>query len=158
VPERPAGYALNDIDETVVNEGVVAPDWTLRTLDGSGEISLSDHRGEVVVLEFFATWCPICRAAMPVTERLTEEFAGQPVRFLAINAYETGDVARFVEEVGIGYPVLVEGDVVADRYVAVYTPTTIVIDRSGIVVHREGGNPPGREQTLRSVIRAALGR
>lgn len=109
-------------------------DFTLPTLDGN-TFTLSDHRGEVVVLNFWATWCLPCLAEIPELVRLQTELRDQGVQFVGVSQDEGGlDTIRpFAEEVEVNYPLLPDPDLdVSASFGGVsILPTTFIIDRQG---------------------------
>lgn len=113
--------------------GYLAPDFTLPTSYGE-PLSLSDLRGQPVVLNFWATWCPPCRAEMPDLQAASRQFNGR-VAFLGIDQGESAaEVARFRDEYGITYPLLVDADSrVNDEYGIRALPTTIFVNADGVV-------------------------
>jgi thiol-disulfide isomerase/thioredoxin len=118
-----------------------APDFELLDLEGR-PFRLSDHRGQVIVLNFWATWCPPCRAEIPWFIRLQEEWREAGVLFVGVSLDEGGvaEVAPYARDRGINYPVLVDGDVAARRFERVdVLPTTYLIDREGNVRFRHEG-------------------
>jgi peroxiredoxin len=136
---------------------VPAPDFELLDLDGE-LFRLSDHRGKVLVLNFWATWCPPCRAEIPSFIRLQNEFREEGVLFVGISLDEEGAeaVAPFADARAINYPLLMHGHRAAAAYGGVGAiPTTILVDRAGRVRFRhEGFLLP---QALRPAIRALIG-
>jgi peroxiredoxin len=118
--------------------------FTLPTVDG-GTTSLADHRGKVVLLYFWATWCPYCRQELPVgVEKVRRERRGQPFVVLPVSIQEPKDlVAGYVKGAGITPPVLLDGDgVVARSYRVTATPTTFLIGRDGRQIARASGTRP----------------
>ncbi len=116
-------------------EGLPAPPFTLPLL-GGGELDLAAHLGkEPVVLDFWATWCPPCREALPVLDRVAGEFAGRGVRFYTVNIAEPPEaVAGFLERNGVGLPTALDGTMaVSELYTADYIPQTVFIGRDGVV-------------------------
>lgn len=111
-------------------------DFTLPTLDGA-TFTLSDHRGEVVVLNFWATWCLPCLAEIPVFVQLQEDLREQGVQFVGVSQDEGGlDAIRpFAEKVEVNYPLLPDPDLdVSASFGGVpILPTTFVIDREGAI-------------------------
>lgn len=127
-------------DESAEEEILPAPDFTLKDWDGK-DVSLSDYRGRVVVLNFWASWCPPCKAEMPDFQELHEKWTGadDPV-MLGVNLAdgyqgETMDVAKaFLDENGFTFPVLFDEDsVAASIYTSGSIPVTYVIDQEGYV-------------------------
>ena len=116
-------------------EGELAPDFTL-TSPGGEPVALSDFRGKTVVLNFWATWCPPCRAEMPELQQVWEERGeGRDLVVLAVDVEESADaVADFVENFGLTFPVALDADgSVADRYGLPGLPSTFFIDARGVL-------------------------
>ncbi len=109
-----------------------APDFTLQDLDGSS-VTLSDYRGQTVVLNFWATWCGPCRTEIPAFS----EFADENPDVVVLGVATDGDaksLRRAAEELKISYPVLIDSQGVSSRLYKVNTiPTTVVIDPEGRV-------------------------
>jgi thiol-disulfide isomerase/thioredoxin len=122
----------------------------------SGEaIRLSDLRGSVVVLDFWATWCGPCRQELPIVEKLRTEFAGK-VQFLGINDEDKGTVAGFLKKYAYELSVLMDGRRDVHRQYGISgIPTVIIIDRGGVIRQHYVGGPS--EEALRKAIKAALG-
>jgi peroxiredoxin len=120
-----------------VEIGAVAPDFTLKTLDGS-TVSLSQFRGKVVFLNFWASWCPPCRAEMPSMERLHEVFADRGLVMLAVNVeQDQRSVQGFLDKHPHTFPVLFDPEGQAqDLYQVFRFPETFLIDKEGKIVER----------------------
>lgn len=149
------GGQLNAPEPQGVAVGEMAPEWSLEDPDGN-DYALSDLRGRVVVMDFWATWCGPCRMAMPGMQKLHEEFKDQPVSVLGINCWESGDPESFMAGKGLDYGLLVNGDNVANAYGVSGIPTFYVIGKDGKVVHHEVGYDPDGEARLREIIKEAL--
>ena len=136
----------------------VAPDFALQTLDGKA-VRLSDYKGQVVLINFWATWCPPCVREIPRLVRVSETYRDQGLVVLGINTTfqdDRGKVAQFVRDQGISYPVLLdETGEVGQIYPARLMPTTYLIDRSGRIVHTKVGEVD--EATLSEQVLALLG-
>lgn len=119
--------------------GYMAPDFTLPTSYGES-LTLSDLRGQPVVLNFWATWCPPCRAEMPDLQATSRKFNGR-VAFLGVDQGENaGTIIKFRDENGITYPLLVDEDnTVNDTYGIRALPTTIFINADGVVTEVYSG-------------------
>lgn len=126
-PENPSQEAANMGGLKI---GAKAPDFELKTLSGD-TVKLSDLKGKKVMLNFWATWCPPCKAEMPAMEEFHKE-AGDEVVILAVNIDPHLDVKAFVDENGITFPIpLDEEDKVNEMYQVLSIPTTYFIDTKG---------------------------
>ncbi len=117
--------------------GSQAPDFQLSLLEG-GQMSLSDHAGEVVLLNFWATWCPPCRVEMPALQEAYEELGLRGFTVLAVNWTESDDpalIGPYAQELGLSFPILLDEEslVTEDLYSIIGFPTSIFIDRDGVV-------------------------
>ena len=127
-----------DVDLEGVDVGDVAPDFQLETLEGE-TIRLSDLKGKKVMLNFWATWCPPCRAEMPHMDDFQTDYEDEDVVVLAVNALATetdiSSVTSFVDEFdGFSFPILLDETLeVNTEYQAVSMPTTYFINTEGIV-------------------------
>jgi DsbE subfamily thiol:disulfide oxidoreductase len=135
--------------------GARAPDFALTTADGK-TVKLSDLRGKRVVLNFWATWCPPCRAETPDLDRIAHDLRDQGVEVVAVDQLESPDkVASFLSEVGIGtspsiVPVFDSEGTVAESYRVTALPSTFLIDGDGVI--RDVTLGPIAESTLRAKL------
>lgn len=115
--------------------GSPAPDFELKTLDGE-TVKLSQFKGKKVMLNFWTTWCPPCKAEMPDMQKFyTEE--GDKIQILAVNIDPEYDVAGFVEKMKINFPILLdEDDKVMNAYQILTIPTTFFIDEKGVIQNK----------------------
>lgn len=116
-------------------DGEPAPDFTLLSPEGD-PVSLSDFRGKTVVLNFWATWCPPCRAEMPELQAVWEERGeGTDLVVLAVDVGETADTVKgFIEEIGLTFRVAIDdAGSVAAHYGVRGLPATFFIDAKGVV-------------------------
>jgi peroxiredoxin len=114
--------------------GRAAPDFRLERL-GGGEVRLSDLRGQVVILNFWATWCAPCRQEMPEFVRLYSALQGQGLEIVAVDLQEAeGQVQGFVDEFGMRFPTVFDrtGEV-ARTYRVNQLPVTLIVDREGVI-------------------------
>jgi peroxiredoxin len=122
----------------VVAVGSVAPDFTLENMQGE-KISLSQYRGKVVIVNFWATWCPPCRTEMPSMEVLHETFKDDGLVLLAINVEPGGAkvVSDFLKESPYSFPILLdEQNQTQNSYTVFQYPSSFIVDRQGIVVKK----------------------
>lgn len=130
---------------TRVSRSVAAPDFTLEDIDET-KISFKQYRGKVVLLNFWATWCPPCVREIPSMERLYQQFKGDDFTVLAINQMEDGDtVFVFTGQLALDPTFTVLYDKksnVSRKYKVNGLPTTYLIDKKGMIRYRAIG---GRE-------------
>ncbi len=139
-------------------EGFFAPDFTLDTLQGD-TIRLSDLRGRIVIVNFWATWCPPCRAETPALQSSYEQYKDAGVLVLGVNLTDQDslkDVGAFVKEFGLTYPILLDRDgSVGLRYRLQGLPSTFFINGQGVIRTLVIGGPMS-ETFIRSKIEALL--
>ena len=115
---------------TSAGTGRLAPDWELESIDGDA-VRLSDavHERPVILL-FWASWCPYCKALMPHLQSLQLEL-GDEIKILAINfADKDGDPVAYMKDAGYDFTVLLEGDAIASAYGIYGTPGVVLVDRN----------------------------
>jgi cytochrome c biogenesis protein CcmG/thiol:disulfide interchange protein DsbE len=119
-----------------------APAFTLTDLNGK-PVSLADFRGKVVVLNFWATWCPPCRREIPDFIDLQREYGSRGVQIVGIALDEPEKVQAFARQNGMNYPVLLGSDEISMKYGGIEgIPTTFIIDKDGKIVNRFEGFRP----------------
>ncbi|MBR5853918.1 MAG: TlpA family protein disulfide reductase [Alistipes sp.] len=127
-----------DIESTtLIHAGDIAPDFTVEMLDGK-RVTLSSLRGKVVLVSFWATWCPPCRQEMAhMQEGVIDRFAGSDLVVLPISRGEKREtVEKFIEKMGYGFPVGLDIDQsIYSKYASNYVPRSVVINREGEVVY-----------------------
>jgi peroxiredoxin len=138
-------------------EGQLAPDFALRSNSGEN-IRLSEYRGDVVMINFWATWCGPCRQEMPLLDELYGRYERVGFNLLGVNIDDDSSRAmRMVEELGVRFPVLFdERKEVSRLYNVEAMPATILVDREGKVRHVHHGYKPGYEEMYLDQIRALL--
>jgi len=122
-------------------KGKPAPDFELKDLNGK-TVKLSDYRGKAVLLNFWATWCPPCKAEMPWFVDMQNRYAAQGFQVVGVSMDDGGpnDVIKFTREIGVNYPILMGKETVAEQYGSVeFLPTSFFIDRNGNIVDRVFG-------------------
>jgi thiol-disulfide isomerase/thioredoxin len=119
-----------------VSRGLIAPNFTLADLTGK-KVSLEDFRGQIVLVNFWATWCEPCLEEMPSLQSLYEKFKGRKLVILAVNVNETGqDLENYLKTTTISFPILLEGQSTAQRYGTDKYPESYLIDNRGIVIQK----------------------
>lgn len=150
----------DEAEETLklaIGVGDPVPEWRLPTPDGS-EVALDDLAGNVAVLDFWNTWCPICRSIGPATRELAREFDGGPVRFFGVNLLETGDAVGYWNEIGSPYPLLLDGEELAVAIDLPWQPGIAVIGPEGDLLYKQLGASEDRIRRVRAAIREGLRR
>ena len=111
-----------------------APDFTLMSLDGT-QVTLSKLKGQVELINIWATWCPPCRAEMPAIETVYEQYRDQGFTVLAVNLQEDPrSVAKFMQQYKLAFPALLDLDGQVSRaYQAYSLPSSFFVDRKGII-------------------------
>ncbi|MCY4488791.1 MAG: TlpA disulfide reductase family protein [Deltaproteobacteria bacterium] len=152
------GERLRKLGFLVPEASEEAPAFT--TVDAAGnKVASEDYRGKVVLLNFWATWCPPCRLEMPDMERLYQEFRGQGLEVVAVNFMETaGEVNAFAEEQKLTYPMLMDPrSEIAGEYGVMRLPETVLIGRRGEVLGKSIGFKPWYKDDVRELMAALLG-
>lgn len=144
------GIAVSD-DQTGIALGDRAPDFKVQTMDGE-EVNLSDYKGKKVFLNFWATWCPPCKAEMPHMQAFYEE-QPEDVEILAVNLEEsTEKAADFAKQYELTFPILMDADgTVAETYEVYTIPTTYVLNEDGTVHQKIVG--PMDEPMMQELIK-----
>ncbi|KKB33536.1 redoxin domain-containing protein [Bacillus thermotolerans] len=128
------------VDLSEVQEGKPAPDFELTTLAGE-TVKLSDYQGKKVILNFWATWCPPCKAEMPHMQNFYEENKDKGVEIVAVNLTDLdngrSEIESFVKEYGLSFDIpLDEKGTIGTQYQAFTIPTSYVIDSNGIITQK----------------------
>lgn len=158
-PEKTDELKDSDIDETTdkeedkdTDQEVLAPDFKLKDLDGN-DVKLSDYRGKIVFLNFWALWCPYCVEEMPDLNSANEKFAedGEAI-VVTVNAGDSLDkIKKFMEEKKISLPVLLDSDKsISMEYGASSIPLTYIIDKEGYLYAYIPGKT--NEKTLLTIV------
>jgi len=157
-----AGYAMKGrtVGKKIIRAGDRAPDFRVPASDGK-YVSLSDLRGSVVLVHFWATWCPPCVEEMPALDKLYRAFAGTDLKILAVSVDEGGtqSVVPFMQKNNLIVPVFYNPDrSIAGLYGTFKFPESYIINRQGVVEYKVIGSrdwsEPGTMQTLRDLIAA----
>lgn len=145
-------------DTPAPQAGFAAPDFTLKTTTGE-TYTLSELKGNAILVNHWATWCPPCRAEMPAIQKLYDEYKDQGLIILAVNSTVQDnplDIPPFLEEYHLTFPVLLdETGEVARAYQVRSLPSSYFINRLGIITEVIIGGPMS-EALLRTRIEEAL--
>ena len=118
--------------------GGPAPEWKLTDSEGR-EHALSEYRGRVVVLDFWATWCGPCAKVMPGMEKLRKKYGERGVVVFGVNSWETGDPVAMMKKKGFTYGLLLKGEEMAPSYGVTSLPVVYVIGTDGRVAYSHAG-------------------
>ena len=123
-----------------VEQGDPAPEWSAADFSGRLVQFPDTSADKPVVVLFWATWCPYCKALMPYLERIQEDYAQAGVNVIGINTKERGrgDPGAYVESLGFPMIAIPDGDSIAEAYDVQFIPGLFVIDGNGIVAYRRG--------------------
>ena len=134
-----------------------APGFALQSRDGE-QVSLAALKGDVVMVNFWATWCVPCRQEMPHLQALYERYRGLGFELLAVNVEDNPEGARrWLEETPVTFPVLFDPkNQVSKLYNVVAMPSTVLVGRDGTMRFIHHGYKPGYEGEYQTQIRALL--
>lgn len=137
--------------------GVEAPDFVLKSMSGEN-LRLSEYRGEVVVINFWTSWCGDCRESMPALNDLYERYREVGFELLSVNIDRKQDDAyEMAVSLGMSHPVLFDkGQKVSKEYEVESLPVVLFVDREGVVRHVNEGYRRGQEATYLQQLRALL--
>lgn len=149
----------DDIAETtLINAGDVAPDFTVEMLDGK-KVTLSAQRGKVVLISFWATWCPPCRLELSHMQKdVIDRFVGEDLVVLPISRGETRQkVEEYITKMGYTFPIGLDTDQsIYRKYASNYIPRSILVGRDGVVAYVGVGYDEQIAKELDEAITAAL--
>ncbi len=132
--------------------GTEAPAFTLKTLEGK-EISLKDLRGKVVLLNFWATWCPPCKEEMPLFAEVYEKYKDRGFEILAVSTDTKPEtVKKFVKEYKFPFPILIDDGKISEKYRVQGLPTSFLINREGKIVKVRLGKYKEIEEDLKDIL------
>lgn len=134
-----------------------APDFTLKSREGKN-IKLSELRGQVVMLNFWASWCGPCRQEMPALEKLYQRYSPVGFTILGVNTETDSEEALdWLKDMEISFPILLDTmNQASELYSVMAMPTTILIDRDGNMRYMHKGYVPGVENEYQEQIRTLV--
>ena len=154
LPSPELSYQLNRLETPVQ-----APDFSLDDMDGE-QHSLRDYRGKVIMLNFWATWCPPCRREIPSMESIYQDMGDKGFVVLGVNQFETPDyVFAYMGQLSVfpTFPILFDSDSrISERYAVKGLPTTLLINRQGEVVYRAAGGRDFDHPEVRAIVEKLL--
>ncbi|MBM7647466.1 peroxiredoxin [Bacillus ectoiniformans] len=140
VQDSSATEEVSNAEPAGVQEGKPAPDFELTTLSGD-KVKLSDYQGKKVILNFWATWCPPCKAEMPHMQSFYEKNKDQGIEVLAVNLTNADkgrqNIQEFVSDYGLSFPIpLDEQGSIGAHYQTYTIPTSYIIDTKGVIANK----------------------
>jgi peroxiredoxin len=125
-----------------------APDFTLTSTDGKN-IKLSDYKGKIIIVDFWATWCPPCKRGIPDLIEIQNEYKNDVVVIgISVDSDTKNNVEPFMQSIGINYPVVYANSEVVQAYGGIESiPTSFIIDQKGNIVDQHTGLVPKAEFT-----------
>lgn len=140
-----------------INSDGPAPDFALKS-DSGENLRLSEFRGEVVMINFWASWCGPCRQEMPLLDEIYAQYQPMGFTILGVNVEEDSTKARkMLGDAPVNFPVLFDNDSeVSKLYNVVAMPSTVLVDRNGNVRYLHQGYKPGYEEAYQQQVRALI--
>ncbi len=134
-----------------------APDFTLKNENGSN-MRLSEFRGEVVMINFWASWCAPCRQEMPLLDELYTQYQPMGFTILGVNVEEDSTKAKqLLKNIPVNFPVLFDNaSDVSKLYNVVAMPSTVLVDRDGNIRYLHQGYKPGYEESYQQQVRELI--
>lgn len=158
--EKPAAVtATTAAAPSGTDVGAVMPPYTAKNLDGSS-FDLASEKGNVVLLNVWATWCPPCRAEIPELQKLHDQYTAKKFKVIGVSVDEGNgdDVRKFVTEQKMTYPVALDPEGrIATMLQTSYLPTTVVLDRTGRIVFKKTGQIDFGDNALQAALTKAMG-
>ncbi|WP_143872813.1 TlpA disulfide reductase family protein [Catenovulum sediminis] len=139
------------------NESLMAPDFTLKSMTGEN-LNLTEQRGQIIVLNFWASWCGPCRQEMPALENLQQNYTDLGVSVWGVNVEQENQAGRdFLQEIDISFPIMFDNSNTVSKLYQVNTmPTTVIIDRNGQVRDVFQGYKTGYEKKYAKAIKKLI--
>ena len=138
-------------------ERTAAPDFTLKSATGEN-IKLSELRGQVVMINFWASWCGPCRQEMPLLDELHSRYSPMGFTLLCVNVEKDSSKAKaLLKDLPVNFPILFDQqNQVSKDYDVVAMPSTVIVDRDGNIRYIHKGYKPGDENAYQDMIRTVL--
>ena len=137
--------------------GVQAPAFTLQSVDGR-QVSLAQFKGDVVMINFWASWCGPCRQEMPLLDSIYKQYKDMGFTLLGVNVEPDSQSAdAWLKKTPVSYPILYDPkSQVSQLYQVQAMPTTVIVDRQGVVRFVHNGYLPGDENQYMNSIRTLI--
>ena len=145
------------LSAAAVEEPVQAGDFTLKSAAGSN-IRLSEYRGQVVMLNFWASWCGPCRQEFPHLDNLQQKYSDLGFTVFGVNVeQDRASADKVLRDIPVTFPILFDDEnVVSEQYGVDAMPMTLLVDRDGRVRHLHRGYKPGYEDKYEEQVRSLI--
>lgn len=139
--------------EELLGKNTIAPNWSLKSLEGN-EVRLDDHKGDMVLIDFFYKSCFPCMQALPALQSLHEKFASRGLHVIGIDPYDkdADDLKKFLSKRGVTYTILLSEKDLPKEYKVSGYPTMYLIGKNGEVLYSQSGYGEGTEDKLEKII------
>jgi peroxiredoxin len=137
--------------------GQPAPDFTLKSMAGTN-LKLTEQRGNIIVINFWASWCGPCRKEMPVLQKFYDKYQDLGVSVWGVNVEQENQAGRdFLADLNLSFPILFDAsNTISAMYQVEAMPTTIIVDRDGVVRYAFKGYKPGYEKKYAKAIKKLI--
>ncbi|PKI14347.1 TlpA family protein disulfide reductase [Colwellia sp. 12G3] len=137
--------------------GQPAPDFTLKSMAGAN-LKLTEQRGKIIVINFWASWCGPCRTEMPVLQKFYDKYQDLGVSVWGVNVEQENQAGRdFLADLNLSFPILFDAsNTISAMYQVEAMPTTIIVDRDGLVRYAFKGYKPGYEKKYAKAIKKLI--
>ena len=151
-------FFILPLSVSAISVGETVPSFKARTIDGNKSLALEDYRGKVVLLDFWASWCPPCLKSLPKYNDLRREIGTANFEIVAVNVDEnTDDARKFLQKHPVSYPIAKDPKGILPGVFGVKAmPTSYLIDRNGVVQYVHAAFKEGDIEILRAEIQKLI--
>ena len=137
--------------------GDKAPDFTLKAMSGKN-LKLAEQRGQIIVLNFWASWCGPCRKEMPVLQKFYDKYQDLGVSVWGVNVEQENQAGRdFLADLDLSFPIFFDdSNTISENYQVEAMPTTVILDRNGIIRYTFKGYRDGYEKKYAKAIKKLI--
>ena len=152
-----ASFFLIATSVNALELGQPAPDFTLKSMAGTN-LKLTEQRGKIIVINFWASWCGPCRKEMPVLQKFYDKYQDLGVSVWGVNVEQENQAGRdFLADLNLSFPILFDAsNTISAMYQVEAMPTTIIVDRDGLVRYAFKGYKPGYEKKYAKAIKKLI--
>lgn len=150
-------FFSSSLNVAALNIGQIAPDFTLKSTQGEN-LRLAEQRGQVIVINFWASWCAPCRKEMPVLQTFHDKYKDLGVEVWGVNVEQENQAGRdFLADLNLNFPIFFDtSNQISANYQVEAMPTTVIVDRSGQVRYVFRGYKDGYEKKYAKAIKTLI--